>query len=212
MPVSSKPRPHDPGLGRYRRIGRYDSVDRARRPPNDIAPRPRSKALQTAVVAVPDPIHDPYASGPPQRIQARVNRRVDVLEYERSHDRISDAAYQVGREVQATLERGSRLGSPSRIAEGDRVDAAAAHEDKIVGSVEAAQRVRALERRIDVAIGEMGRRFLRRILVEGFSFASYAEFTGRGGDRGAAGVASHFRQLLEDLAEAWAARGPTKRS
>jgi hypothetical protein len=58
---------------------RYDLRD-AREPANGRALSPRSQNACTALVAVVDPMGDGR-----QRIQATVNRRVDILEMERSH-------------------------------------------------------------------------------------------------------------------------------
>jgi hypothetical protein len=107
---------------RRRAAGRYD-LTAAREPANGIARPPRSGNVETAIVAVPDP----YC--PRERILAAANRRVDALEEERSHGRISDAAYQVGRIIQAVFERakGPR-GAAAQWTQGDRVDPAWEHE------------------------------------------------------------------------------------
>ena len=159
-----------------------------------------SSNVQPVTVAVPDP-HDADV-----RIRATANRRVDILELERSHGRISEAAYMVGRIVQATFERASGVRSGGGGA-GVRVDAATAHELAIIYSIDNARAVQALMKRIESAIGTVGARFLRQVITEGVSFAGAAEQRGRGGRAGTAAAADRFRMLLEDLAEAWRAIG-----
>src|SRR5512136_2755133 len=104
-----------------RSLGRYDARRSARAPANGLATPPPSLNVRTAVAAVPDPLE------PGARILATVNRRTDILEIERSHGRISEAAYAVGRILQQAFERQARLGtSPAWNATG-RVDAATRH-------------------------------------------------------------------------------------
>lgn len=162
---------------------------------------------------VDDPWPDPERSdplSPPPKIPAQVNRRVDILEQELGNRRIDEAQYRTGRIVQAVFERAQgRVGGGGWNA-GDKVDAALAHELAVIHSIETAEKVEALMARIDRAIGTVGSRFLRRILVDRVSLEQYALERGKSGERGKAQVAAHFRFLLEDLAEAWAARGSSR--
>ena len=112
--------------------------------------------------------------------RATVSRRVDVLEMERSHKRISQGAHRAGQTVRATfdLERSK-----------DCTNAA----------------VREMIAVICDRIGRVDTRLLRRILVNRMSFTECAALEGKGGDRGQNYVAHRFRDALEDLAEAWTA-------
>ena len=151
-------------------------------------------------------IDDPFAPG--EKIEAAVNRRVDILADELARKRISKAAFMTGREIQAVFERAASLGMPARDwMGGDRVDAAAAHEKTIIKSIDAAEAVKREMVRLTAAVGEVGARFLREIVADGVSFSAYAERRGRGGERGTAYVADRFRAMLEELTEFRAARG-----
>ncbi len=196
--LMAKPRRNDSELSHKPMPGRYArrAIQDARMPPNGVGQRPRSKQVSLARVAVPDP-YDPG-----ERLQATVNRRVDILEQERSHGRITEAAYLTGRVVQAVFERaGGRSGGGWR--EGARVDAATAHELAIIRALDSAHALEAYLRRISRLVGEVGARFLRAVLADGISLGAYATGVGKGGNRGANQVRGHFRIVLEQIAERW---------
>ncbi|SFG65251.1 hypothetical protein [Methylobacterium gossipiicola] len=155
-------------------------------------------------------VRDPY--DPSSFITATVNRRVDVLAAERGANRITEAQFLVGRMLQAAWEKqmGVRSGGtwdsttsgagPGSLA----VSHAFTIEDiRMLGRIETAKAVKAMNERAAKEIGHSGVRFLRAILSEGYSFASYAEARGRGtGERAASDIAKRFRWLLEELTEA----------
>jgi hypothetical protein len=188
---------------RSRPLGRYDQHRSAHAPANGLARAP-SPNIRTAVAAVPDPLE------PGARILATVNRRTDVLENERSHGRISEAAYAVGRILQQAFERQARIGASPIWNESGRIDAASRHDLAFGRSVDDARKVLALMRRVQDAVGVAGARFLRQVIGERVSFAAYAAARGHGGDRGTAQVAAHFRLLIEDLADHFGTAGPMR--
>lgn len=146
---------------------------------------------------------------PGAAILATVNRRVDVLEDERSHGRISEAAYREGRVAQAVFERARGPGSSNWSAE-TRVDAFTAKELSIIYALDSAARI---QRLVDWLRGELGRidaNILQRVLGEQKSFGEVATLQGKSGDRGISYVAHRFRDALEALASARAARGRAK--
>ncbi|MGF3026927.1 hypothetical protein ACQVP2_29435 [Methylobacterium aquaticum] len=166
----------------------------------------REREIQVANGSVPDP-YDPkrFTTVP-------MNRRVDLLAQERSTGRITEAQFTVGRMIQAVYERGSgaRLGSPSFEPRASR-DQTVARELAVIYALEDANRVTRFTARLERAIGAIGVRFLRAILAEGHTFASYAMARGKAGERGAAQIGAHFRFLLEGLTEAQhTARGPDR--
>jgi len=185
-------------------LSRYDLTG-AREPANGRALPPRSLNACTAVVAVPDPNPDPYGPGT-ERIRATVNRRVDILETERSAGRISDAAYGVGRIVQAVFERARGRPPAGGFREGSRVDSAWAHDAAIVYALEDARKVLIYKERIRSALGLIDARLLEHLLGERMSYEDCAAARGRAGDRGQRYYAHRFRDALEALADAWAAR------
>ncbi|TGD94049.1 hypothetical protein [Methylobacterium nonmethylotrophicum] len=162
----------------------------------------RPQAIPTAIVAIDDPLE------PGKRLLATVNRRVDILEDERSHGRISVSQYETARQVQAVFERatGARLGSGGWNVGGSR-DQTIAHELAIIYAIEDARVVRALLGRVEKAVGTVGARFLKSVLADRQTFAQAAEARGKAGERGTSQVAAHFRILLEGLDEAFASNG-----
>ncbi len=194
-PATSERR-RDPRGDRYDHSQAFDartSLSRATR---------RRGPVQVTAVAVADPF------SPATRVLASANRNVDVLEMERSHGRITVSQYEVGRQVQAILERGvgARLGSIAYDVRGSK-DLSIAHELAIIYAIEDARLVAALRDKIVRAIGMTGARFLAEVLTGRQTFTQYAEARGKGGERGTAYVAEHFRILLESLDEEFAAEG-----
>lgn len=156
----------------------------------------RDAAIQRGRGVVPDP----YSPGAYESVT--VNRRVDVLAQERSTGRITEAEFMVGRMIQSVLERtsGVRI-STGGWGQGGSRDQTIAHELAILYRVRDAQNARKFMTTLEQAIGGVGVRFLRAILVENRSFASYAIGVGRGGERAATDVAKRFRWLLKSIVE-----------
>jgi hypothetical protein len=189
-------------LGRYAfRGGQAVPPPDAAMPANGIASPPRTRNISVAIGAVPDPF-DHRA-----RVLATINRRTDLLELERSKGLISEAAYRTGRTLQLAFEKASRIGPGGQWTERERVDGATRHEDMIGYGLEDAQKIRALMRRVERAVGVVGARFLRQIIGDRITYSRYAAARGRGSERGAAQIAAHFRILLENLADEWATKG-----
>lgn len=181
--------------------GRYDAdAGKAIVPANGLASS-RSRNVPTTVAAVPDPF-DPRG-----RIAVSVNRKVDALEWEHSHGRLSQAAYLTGRQVQAVLERAYCGRSASNWMGGDRVDAYAVKEMQIITGLEKAETVKAYMEMITRSVGQIGARFLKAVLLEGLSYADLAKARGRDNEAGRSAAASQFRNLLEDLSVDWSAVG-----
>lgn len=179
--------------------GRYDPTRRAIWPANGIATPPITRNVQTVLGVVTDPMD---AVG---ELYVSINRKVDILEQERSHKRISEAGYRIGRQLQATFEAGSRMGSGAMWREGDRVDAAQAKEAAIVRNVEVAQRIDAEMARLASEVGAHGAAFLRAILTG----RTFAELAGNGASRAEiAVVAGRFRAMLKEIEAGREARGP----
>lgn len=181
-------------------VSRYDGGYDARIPANGLARPVPSIHVRTAVAAVPDPLE------PNRRLKATVNRRVDILEQERSHKRITEAAYLTGRVAQAIFERASGARSPS-FNPGDRVDTILAREVSMIMAIEDARAIAAYEKWIISVLGQIDVRILRDVIRERRTFGQLAEMRGRGGRQGTTYYAERFRDALEQLAHALAARG-----
>ncbi len=188
-------RERDPRGDRYDHRAAFD-------PRTNLSRAARKGAVEVATVAVADP-HEPG-----KRVLATVNRHTDVLEMERSHGRITVSQYEVGRQVQAILERssGARLASAGWSLS-DAKDQTIAHELKIILAVDDARLVAKLKAKVVRAVGSPGARFLAEVLTGRSTFAQYAASRGKAGDRGTAYVAEHFRILMEYLDEDFAAEG-----
>jgi hypothetical protein len=191
-----------PGRSRDPRGDRYDH-SQAFDPRTSLSRAVRRKGPVSVTSAA---VADPFSPG--TRVLAAVNRNVDVLEMERSHGRITVSQYEVGRQVQAILERGvgARLGSMAFDVRGSK-DLSIAHELAIIYAIEDARLVATLRDKVIRAIGVPGARFLAEVLTGRQTFAQYAEARGKGGERGTAYIAEHFRILLESLDEDFAAEG-----
>lgn len=180
-------------LGRYAHRGDERTLENC--------PKPNRNA-RTALVSIPNP-YDPK-----ERVFAAVNRRVDVLESERSHGLITEAGYQAGRTAQAMFERARGPGS-SNWQGGSRVDAYTSTELRIIHSIEDAKKVTAYMAWMaeGKVLGMIDARLVRRILWERLSYADAANLQGKSGERGISYIAQRFRDGLERLAECSAARG-----
>lgn len=190
------------GYARGRPAGRYDGRrELTRLPANGLARPAKCANVKTATAAVPDPFGDGT-----ERVLVTINRRVDILETERSHQRLTEAAYRTGRLLQAIFERAGGVGSSNWMGV-SRQDPMIAQELRVLHSIMAAEEIEKLLRRIRARLGWIDARLLQRILGERWTFGQCADVVGRNGERGERYVAARFRDALEDLAEAWTAKG-----
>jgi hypothetical protein len=183
---------------------RYD-LRGASPPAGEALGRPApSVNIRTAVGAVDDPLSR-------DRRLATVNRRVDVLEWERSHDRISEAAYREGRILQRAYEVRSRIGPGSvdgMMGRSQTADQkAAAMHGRLADTMDKSGPYLAWVAR---ELGEIDARLLRQVIGDGLGFAEVAALRGRGNERGVAYFAQRCRDALEALAEKRAAHGRWK--
>lgn len=200
------PQPAVPRVARRqpgRAHGRYDGRPAPLPPGGKLGRPPRSRNLDTTVAAVTDPMGDGEL-----RHLATVNRRTDLLEHERSHGLISEAAYRNGRIVQAVLERAGRIGG-SNWAGASRKDPAEVRDTHAQRLIDDGAVAETWRRRIRDRLGMIDARLIDRVLGEGLSYADCAALVGRAGDRGQRYMASRFRDALEELSEVLVGRGAT---
>ena len=134
---------------------------------------------------------------------------MDILEQERSHNRISEGAYRTGRFVQEVFEITERmLGSNWRMD--NRVDSQSPIHSRMDRALDHACKIVPLFQDIRSRLGTIDARLLRAVLGDRLGFADCAEIQGKTGDRGSSYVATRFRDALEDLAHAWSAKGPSR--
>ena len=136
-------------------------------------------------------------------------RRVDLLQYEADHGRITSPALDVGRRLQLALEATHRSGGS---AWGAKVDAPCSGDNAAVSAVEATRRAARLVDWAGRASGQDSGERLAVVLADGSGFAEAASRTGRTGRRATSEIAASFRDALERLALAQEAVGavPTK--
>jgi len=171
-------------------------------PGGGIARARPSLGVRTAVGVVPNPL------APGSTIQVAINRRVDLLEQERSHRRISESAYLTGRQLQAVFERGVGAGLGEWNLDGGSGARANTDMQAVHGLMDAHATIH-WQKRLHAAVGAIGAEFLRTSLAENLSFPELAERYGQSGERGVAVIAGQWRWMMEQLATAWAARGAT---
>ena len=197
--------------------GRYDLAG-ARAPGGGFGRPPPSLHVRTRIGATEDPgelirsssgAHSERQPGQ-GRIHVTVNTRTDILENEFNHRRITKAAYLVGRIAQAIFERARGPGASSWTTD-VRVDAYTAKELAIIRGIDDARRINALVDWLRGRLGPIDANILQRILGEKKSFAEVATLTGKRGASGVHYVAERFRDALQALADAKAARGPQRR-
>jgi len=185
-------------------LGRHD-LKGASEPASGYAVPPRSlhnSRTRLGFVAVPDAGHNPDG-----RARVRALARLDLLDQERRHGLIEEAAYLAGRETERIFERGARVGCGGQWRQGDRVDSATAHELSIVRNTESALRVNAYVAWVVRTLGRRDARILSRILGDRLTYEQCAILEGKSGTRGGWYIANRFRDALETLAEAKAAKG-----
>jgi hypothetical protein len=171
-----------------RKRGRYD-LTRARDLGQRGEPARHAIAVRNvapATVAVPDPkrsAHEP----PDARIIATVNRKVDILEVEYGHGRISDAAYGEGRLAQMLFERAG-LSSGGAAFAGSRVDAVVAKELAVIRRIDDARLITAMVEKLTDTLGVIDARIVREVLGENRTYAQASQTlllkqaAARGGD------------------------------
>lgn len=174
------------------------ATKKSRRAASSRRPLPRL-ARDLAVVPGNRVVPCPYNAN--ERIAVTVNRHVDVLARERSAGRLTEAEFLVGRLCQEAWEKqsGARMGRRGFDPSGSR-DQTVAHELSIIYALDDAAKVAAFNDRIAAAIGWTGIAVLKRFLVEGHSFSTYA---GIGASEAQISkVGDRFRDRLKDLTEA----------
>ena len=183
--------------------GRYDRLKDARLPAGGVGVPPKEQRKHLAIGAVAD-AYETDTRAP--RFQVAINTRVDILELELSRRLISQAAYLEGRNIQALLEKmGGAAGSVS--LESSRGDAVEIRERKHETTVETIRQIQGLEARIVGYVGMRDWRIIRWVIGDRLSYADIAEKDDRLGQHGRGYVGQRFRDAIETLAEARAARG-----
>ena len=182
-----------------RSIGRYDYVGDEFRPASLGRPPP-SQNIRTSVIAVPDPWT------PGKRVLATVNRRTSILEDERAHRNITEAAYQAGLLAMAIFGLARGPGT-SNWQGGSRVDASTASELAVIHGIDDARKIVAYTSWVRNIVGLFDCSLVVRILCDRKSYSDIATQELKFGDRGRRYIANRFRDALEQLAESSAARG-----
>lgn len=139
--------------------------------------------------------------------RVRALARMDLLDRERRSGKIDEAAFIVGREVEAMFESMFRGNGSGQWLEGDRIDAATSHELALCYGFERAVKVNAFLAWMLRHLGQMDTRLLWIVLGHRLPLATAAVALGRRGVRGYRYTVDRFRDALSVLAEAKAAKG-----
>lgn len=194
---------YDDAGARFR--ARHEADTRRRAKLLRCAPTARTSAVQVAKRSVPNP----YAPGSYET--AQINRRVDILEVERSRgeDRggISPAAFEVGRVCQAMWERGAGARLGSSMGGMDRTHATD-HELAVALGADDAIKVRDFDAQVVKAVGDCGRRVLRLYLIEGQTYRGHVGIVAS--EKAVTKEGDYFRRTLENLADEFGATGPER--
>lgn len=158
-----------------------------------------------------------------RRRRVAVNARIDPLEYEFRRKRISIAAFEAGRYIDAVLERAS--GQRSARDFGQRNPAPFSSfslQHALAARLDAARTAQTLKQAIAQEVGASAARVVTLVIGEGLSFREIArrdafaagknreaQPAGKGRDceRAAGKVAQTFRDTLETLAHVWEKNG-----
>jgi hypothetical protein len=162
-------------------------------------PRHKSKlAIERADVQDPDRLG--------KFITVNRNRRVDILEHEFSHHRISREERWIGRLVQGVFERQQQNFS-SRPRWEPRVDASPLNDLWILHRLDDTRAAKIIESWLIRQVGVTGATLVRKLLVDGLTYSDIAKSRQLGKD-GPSTIAKLFRIFLEDLASAWRMNRP----
>lgn len=194
------------------KFGRYRYDDQPQPHPAGTGELPRNRNAFTKLAAIQDPASGqggtvPEARGSRVRQLSAVNVTTDILEWELSHGRISDAAYSTGRLAQGIYCKARGPGVSSTWRAGHRVDAWVAKELAIIYAIDTARTIARYTGAIVRELGQKDANILRLVLADGKNYAEIAALNGRSGERGTSYFAQRFRDALETLADRWAARG-----
>lgn len=172
---------------------------------------PKAKLRDMATIAVDDPgaekrlVRDKWTKElvyTTPRARARINVAGDVLAQELRHRRISEEAFATGRLIEAVLQWGVITGG-GQWMQGDRVDAAEAHEWAIAKGVDRARAAQAMKQEMRAVIGQTDARVIERVLVDGATWRQIAATYGKPTKREQLHWAWSFRKALQDLADLW---------
>ncbi len=146
-----------------------------------------------------------------------INAQTDMLEYEHRRGRISVAAYDAGRYIDALLERAEGKRSGAGFGEGSHVGVSPlAQQAVMMGKIITANEKRELQSAIVLVVG-LDAAMVVLMVISGSSFrdTAHANLAMRSGvspsknqiRHGARDLARIFRRALEELAESWEQRG-----
>lgn len=181
--------------------GRHD-LARVPEPVAGFASLPTSKRNKPATIGIVA-VTDAYD----EQRRVRALARIDLLDAERRAQYLTEAAYQVGREIEAIFERMIRVSGGGQWSEGDRVDPATAAEVYTLMGIEGAIKVNKFLGWMLRHIGRQDTLLLWRVLGDRLTLQEAALRFGRLDRRGYRYTMDRFRDALTVLAEAKAAKG-----
>ncbi len=151
-------------------------------------------------------VEDPNPALKGKKQKAAINTRTDALESEYAHGRLSEEAYRAGRIYQRVLElSGGKPTGGGQWMQGDRVDAASAHEVAIWRSIDTARKAHEMIFALLPVIGILAANVLRMTLLDRLTIAEVAEKYEKVSTRWTVSFyAETFRRALQLVADEWA--------
>lgn len=131
-------------------------------------------------------------------------RRVDLLQIEADHHRISPEALKAGNAIRDVLERQRSVTGQHW---GDRVDSSLRPDAASLRALEVSRQAASTMERVTRAVGPIDARIIRRVLGDGLSFEELAVAEGKAGARAVGYLAARFRDGLEEIGRAYVAVG-----
>ncbi len=151
-------------------------------------------------------VDDPNPALKGKKQKAAINTRTDALETEYARGRLSDEAYRAGRIYQRVLElSGGKPTGGGQWMQGDRVDAASAHEIAIWRSLDTARKAHEMIFSLLPVIGILAANVLRMILLDRLTITEVTSRCEGSTERmQVVFYAETFRRSLQIVADEWA--------
>lgn len=151
-------------------------------------------------------IKDPW-SPTGERTRAAVNVRRSLLEWELSHDQITQHQFNAGKRAEEKFERATQGPGSSNWQGGSRVDVALQADQAVARNVLKAQELHAYLQWVRGLLGKEDTQLLVEILRDRKTYKQVAVARLQLSERDVSYFARRFRDALETLAEAEAAKG-----
>lgn len=199
-------RSHEVAETRTSRGRRRSTASRYRGGKNAVTQNARVSSANIEIDIATGSVADPWGEG---EIAVQINRRVDILENEKSRRRINEAEYRIGRMIQQAFEGLDLLHGASLAGGGSGGgNPQQASDLRSVRIMERGRELQKIMRRVVARIGMVDTRLLRQVIGDRLSFEQCAVSRGqRVTPQNVNFIGRRFREALGELAKEWTARG-----